>query len=138
MAEIIGTDANSSLTGTSAADPIYGRGGNDMINGDCNATGDDEPSPQGQLVMNEIVFGFNGAAGDRFDVATIDANANQAGHQAFDVVGTAPVDQAREIGVLVSGGVTYVVAETSGAADAELMIQMSALGANLAARQFLL
>ena len=39
-------------------------------------------------------------------------------------VGTNPVDQAGEIGVLVVGGVTYVVAETNGAAGADLIVQM--------------
>ena len=37
-----------------------------------------------------------------------------AGNQAFTFVGTTPFGQAGEIGILISGGVTYVVAETNG------------------------
>ena len=82
---------------------------------DYNSTTDDDPSATEARFVNEIVFDFNRNQGDRFDVATIDANENIGGNQAFTFVGTAPVDQAGEIGILVSGGVTYVVAETNGA-----------------------
>jgi hypothetical protein len=43
--------------------------------------------------------------------------------------------QAGEIGVLISGGVTYVVAETNGVAGADLMIQIAG-GTTFAAGDF--
>ena len=89
------------------------------------STADDDPSAAAARFVNEIVFDFNRNQGDRFDVATIDANENIGGNQAFTFVGTAPVDQAGEIGILVSGGVTYVVAETNGALGPDLQVQMS-------------
>ena len=85
---------------------------------------EDEASATAPVFAAETVFDFNRADGDRFDVATIDANENATGNQAFRFVGTNPVDQAGEIGVLVVGGTTYVVAETNGAAGADLVVQM--------------
>ena len=81
---------------------------------DYNATSEDDPSPQSPVHLAEIIFGFNGADGDRLDVSTIDANLTVAGNQAFTFVGNTPVDRAGEIGLLVSGGVTYVADRWSG------------------------
>ena len=99
---------------------------------DCDRTADDDPSAGNARFVNETIFDFNRNQGDRFDVATIDANENLGGNQAFTFVGTAPVDQAGEIGILVSGGVTYVVAETNSALGPDLQVQMAA-GSNIAA-----
>ena len=66
---------------------------------DYNATSEDDPSPQSPLHLTEIIFGFNGADGDRLDVSTIDANLTVAGNQAFTFVGNTPVDRAGEIGL---------------------------------------
>jgi hypothetical protein len=92
---------------------------------DYNSTLEDDPSAGNSRFANEIVFDFNRNQGDRFDVATIDANENLAGNQAFTFVGTTPVDQAGEIGILISGGVTYVVAETNGMGGPDLQAQMA-------------
>ena len=92
---------------------------------DYNATSEDDPSPQSPLHLTEIIFGFNGADGDRLDVSTIDANLTVAGNQAFTFVGNTPVDRAGEIGLLVSGGVTYIVAETDGVGGSDLYLQTS-------------
>ena len=86
---------------------------------------EDDPSAGNARFANEIVFDFNRNQGDRFDVATIDANENLAGNQAFTFVGTTPVDQAGEIGILICGGVTYVVAETNGVGGPDMQVQMS-------------
>ena len=67
---------------------------------DYNATSEDDPSPQSPLHGTEIIFGFNGADGDRLDVSTIDANLTVAGNQAFTFVGSTPVDRAGEMASL--------------------------------------
>jgi Ca2+-binding RTX toxin-like protein len=92
---------------------------------DYNSTSEDNPSPESPLNFNEIIFAFNGNEGDEIDVSTIDANLNVSGNQAFTFVGSTPVDRAGEIGLLVSGGVTYLVAETSGTAGLEMQVQLS-------------
>ena len=43
----------------------------------------------------------------------------------FTFVGNTPVDKAGEIGLLVSGGVTYIVAETDGVAGSDMCLQTS-------------
>ena len=72
-----------------------------------------------------------------FEVQAIDVNENLGGNQSFTFVGSTPVDQAGEIGILISGGVTYVVAETNGAGAVDLQIQIAG-GPSLAAGDFVL
>ena len=102
-----------------------------------DSTADDDASTSWPRFVNEIVFDFNRAQGDRFDVSAIDANEILGGNQTFTFVGSTPVDQAGEIGILISGGVTYVVAETNGARAVDLQIQIAG-GPSLAAGDFVL
>jgi len=87
-----GSQANDSITGNALANTLRGGLGSDLLSGGGGsdrfryATVNDSPAGTDQ---RDVIRDFNGAQGDRIDLATIDADPAAAGQQAFRYIGSA-------------------------------------------------
>src|SRR4051812_33227431 len=118
---IIGNDLNNIIYGSGGSDTIKGGAGNDRIQGDAGndvltgGTGNDvfdfnSPKTDGWDVIKDF------QAGDKIDLAGIDANVNLSGNQGFKFVGSNWLAHAGDLGSYQdkAGGMTYVEGDTNG------------------------
>jgi Ca2+-binding RTX toxin-like protein len=147
---IFGRGGNDTLIGGKGADAIKGGTGNDTITGGADAdtlTGqagadvfDYNAVSESGLVAatRDVILSFvQGAGGDRIDVNTIDAQAGLGGNQNFAFIGGAAFSAEGQVRFTVSGGHTLVELNTTGAAGAEMSIDLAGVFA-LAASDFIL
>lgn len=127
--ELRGGDNNDILVGDTGYDTLYGGSGNDTFrfNQSDMQTGTSGPN---STFVTDLVADFRD--GDRIDLSRFDANASQAGDQAFVLTQRHLAGAASEILVeLISDGATTdtyrltgYVAGTSSAADFHITVQV--------------
>ena len=108
-----GYNGNDVITGGLGADTLDGSSNNDTF--DFNAEAESGPT------ASDTIVNFNGAgatAGDRIDLAGVDANVGVAGDQAFRFGGSG----AGQLRITESGGVSTVLGNTDADATAEVRI----------------
>lgn len=115
------------VRGGEGLDRLYGGSGNDRF--DYDAIADSKP---GGSTRDAIVDfeGIGAAAGDRIDLAGIDAKTGPAGNQAFAFIGTAAFTGAGQVRVTNadSGADTLIQANTGGSLSPELEIAVQDAG----------
>jgi Ca2+-binding RTX toxin-like protein len=107
------------LRGGEGLDRLYGGGGGDRF--DYDAVADSKPGGS----TRDVIFDFEGigsAAGDRIDLAGIDANTGSSGNQAFAFIGTAAFTAAGQVRATDLGADTLIQANTGGSLSAELEV----------------
>jgi Ca2+-binding RTX toxin-like protein len=107
------------VRGGEGLDRLYGGGGNDRF--DYDAIADSKPG----AATRDVIVDFEGigaAAGDRVDLATIDAKTGPAGNQAFAFIGTAAFTGAGQVRLTGSGADTLIQANTGGSLSAEFEV----------------
>jgi Ca2+-binding RTX toxin-like protein len=142
---LLGADGNDILSGSGGDDWISGGAGSDRINGGAGddviygglgadtltgSTGADRfvywVTQDSTATETDLVQDFNAAQGDLIDVSLVDADANQAGDQAF-------VEVAAFTGVAGQMTATYVAAtfrtvlsfDTNGDGQADMVIHLT-------------
>lgn len=89
--EITGNLGRNTLNGGPGKDVLNGGGGQDRLTGGADADSFvyslPSQSPAGTS-NRDIITDFNGALGDRLDLAAVDASAVDPGDQAFSYIGT--------------------------------------------------
>jgi Ca2+-binding RTX toxin-like protein len=127
---------NDDVRGQNGADTLIGGGGLDRLMGgagndtfDYNAVTDSRAGATLRDVITTAFDGVGAAAGDKIDLATIDANAGIGGNQAFAFRGTAAFTGAGQLRVAASGTDTLIQANTGGtlAADLEILVKDGAI-----------
>jgi Ca2+-binding RTX toxin-like protein len=137
------TDTLSSIQGaigSSAADTFVGDGGPNLFQGgsgrdlctggaardlwDFDRTGDSAPGSANRDLITDFAPGS-----DKLDLTGIDADATEAGNQAFRWVGEEPLTGPGEVGFFTSGANTIVRASTDADATAEFQIELTGLKA---------
>ncbi|MGZ9032968.1 MAG: calcium-binding protein [Rhodospirillales bacterium] len=106
------------LRGGDGLDRMSGGAGNDTYNYDLASN-----SPAG--ARRDVILDFNGvgpAAGDIIDLATLDANIDTPGNEAFSFIAGARFTAPGQVRVSDRDGDTLIQANTSGAPGAELEI----------------
>lgn len=122
---LYGDGGVDNVRGGEGLDRLSGGGGNDRF--DYDAVGESRPGASTRDVILDFE-GAGGAAGDRIDLATIDANAGRSGNQTFSFVGTAAFTGAGQVRVTGSGEDTLVQANTGGSLSPELEIAVQDAG----------
>jgi Ca2+-binding RTX toxin-like protein len=127
-----GRGGNDQLFGGAGSDTLVGGSGADTLRGDLgadhflyNAVSDSAGSEI------DIILDF--AAGDRINLAAIDADANAAGNQAFAWIGTgaAFTGVAGQLRVVEESGNWFVQGDVDGDGAADLVIQIGNGGAHV-------
>ncbi|WP_027997477.1 calcium-binding protein [Sinorhizobium arboris] len=132
---LYGNSAGNVITGGNGNDSIAGAGGNDALVGGAGADrlwggiGADRfifkavSDSAGSQV--DTIFDFAPSGGDRIDLATIDANVNASGNQAFTFIGTTAFQgKAGELRYVKQASDTYVYADVNGDKKADLAIHL--------------
>ncbi|MES2944571.1 MAG: M10 family metallopeptidase C-terminal domain-containing protein [Pseudomonadota bacterium] len=132
---LTGGAGNDSLKGSTGNDTLLGGSGNDLINGGTGQdllTGDagadtfdfDSLAEMGLTSASwDSISDFNGTAGDRIDLSTLDANTALSGNQQFSFIGAASFTGAGQLRYDTSAGVLYGSVDAD--LDAELAIQLT-------------
>jgi Ca2+-binding RTX toxin-like protein len=132
---LFGRNGNDRLVGGKDADVIKAGAGNDIITGGADAdnlTGNDgadifkyDAVGESGVVAatRDVILDFVQGA-DRIDLRTIDAQAGLAGDQAFTFIGAQDFSTEGQLRAVVSGGHTLILANTSGASGAEMVIEL--------------
>jgi Ca2+-binding RTX toxin-like protein len=132
-------DTGQSLTGNGLANTLTGAGGNDTLTGgdgqdflfggggaDVFAFANTDSSADHALA--DVIGDFDSGAGDKIDLALIDARTTNQGDQAFDFIGTdAFSGAAGELHYLQDGGNTFVEGDVDGDGTADFSIQVTGL-----------
>jgi Ca2+-binding RTX toxin-like protein len=132
-----GQVGNDRLRGLSGNDLLIGGAGNDIIEGGRGAdalwggSGADrflwrniDETGVG-VAKADVVKDFSFASGDRIHLALIDANAKQAGNQAFTFLGTKGFDSAAQIRYVQASGETRILINTDSDPSAEGTIRLA-------------
>jgi Ca2+-binding RTX toxin-like protein len=125
--DVRGQNGNDTLIGGAGLDRLMGGAGNDTF--DYNAVTDSRAGATLRDVITTAFDGVGAAAGDKIDLATIDANSGIGGNQAFAFRGTAAFTGAGQLRVAASGIDTLIQANTGGtlAADMEILVKDGAI-----------
>ncbi|MDZ3838128.1 MAG: calcium-binding protein [Rhodospirillales bacterium] len=125
---VYGGTGNDTLYGDLGADTVRGGAGLDLCDGgagndryDYKDVTDSSPGEANR----DVILAFDGvgkAAGDRIDLATIDAKPGISGNQAFTFKGAGAITGPGQVHVVASGDDTLVRANTGGSLDPELEI----------------
>lgn len=123
---ILGSGGNDLLVGYAGNDTLYGATGTDRIYGGAGADRflfkSLADSPTG---TTDTIFEFNGAAGDRIELITIDANTNLAGNQAFTFIGAAAFrGVAGDLRYVKAASDTYIYGDVNGDRTVDLRIHL--------------
>jgi Ca2+-binding RTX toxin-like protein len=128
---LIGSGAANRLTGDAGDDIIAGRGGADLLEGGEGA--DRFVFSDGDLAGTGMIADFDGAAGDRIDLAAIDAVHGTRRDDAFAFVGEAAFSgTAGELRVAAVDGGWEVSGDTDGDAAGDFAILVVSPAAPLA------
>jgi Ca2+-binding RTX toxin-like protein len=127
---VAGTSGANRLDGAFGADVLIGRGGADRFVYDSRF---DSTARHADRIVD-----FSHAQGDKIDLSAVDANDQAAGEQTFRFVGKGPFTGAGQVRFFQRDGDTIVEANTSTAtAGAEMTIVLDPL-VNLQSSDFLL
>lgn len=105
-----GSSGNDTLLGGTGNDLITGGTGQDLMTGDAGADIFDFNSLLEMGLDSKTwdrISDFNGAAGDRIDLSTLDANTTLAGNQSFAFIGSAAFTAAAQLRYDTASGVLY-------------------------------
>lgn len=136
--KLFGNSGNDTLNGGSGDDFLSGGTGNDVLIGGYGAdtllggAGRDRFMFQHEVDFGNKILDFNPASGDRVDLASIDADLNTAGNQAFTLLITygAPFSGAAgELRKVVEGGSLIIEGDVSGDGFADFRIEVVGLSA---------
>lgn len=122
---LVGGSGDDFLRGGDGSDRMSGGGGNDVYNYDLPTS-----SPAG--ADRDAILNFTRVGpgdGDVIDLATLDANADTGGNDAFDFIGTDAFTAPGQLRVRDLDGSTLIQANTSGASGAEIEILVEDGGA---------
>jgi len=117
-----GGSGNDRLNGQQGNDVLRGRSGRDELSGGSGADRFDFDALSDSLrgFNRDVITDFRRSQGDRIDLSTIDANANQGGNQAFTFIGGAAFTAAGQ--ARFANGVLQVETNGSGGADFEVRL----------------
>ncbi|GEO13362.1 PQQ-dependent sugar dehydrogenase [Microvirga aerophila] len=123
------------LSGRTGNDVLRGGAGNDQMRGQAGAdileggAGRDlfrwRSVAESRADSADLVLDFRRSAGDRFDLAQIDANTTRGGSQTFAFVGTDAFTAAGQVRYAVQGAETHVLLNVDGDLEAEGMIRLN-------------
>lgn len=138
---ISGGAGNDTITGGEGKDSLSGNGGSDVFvfagiadSGTSFATRD--------TITGFTELALAAGSADRIDLSAIDADANEAGDQAFSLIGTGPFtaagvgDTAGQIRFQVIGGNTFIYVDVDRDQTADLTIRLTGVHSGLAAADF--
>ncbi|MBB6510418.1 Ca2+-binding RTX toxin-like protein [Rhizobium soli] len=128
-----GNNLANELVGNSAANTLKGGIGNDSIHGSLGAdslyggTGKDKfiftALKDSTLKATDTIFDFNGKAGDRIDLAAIDANTRVRGDDSFTFIGKNEFSKkAGELRFDKVSGDTVIYADVNGDGKADFAV----------------
>jgi serralysin len=133
-----GNAAANRLDGGAGADVLRGDGGADILIGGAGADSFRyaSVSDSGGAAVDHITDFQSGS--DKIDLTLVDANSNAAGDQAFTWIGsTAFSGSAGQLRAYQSGSDWFVEGDTNGDGNADLVIQVTAIGGALTQADFL-
>jgi len=136
---VLSGTGDDTLTGGAGNDLLYGNlGGDTMAGGGGNDTFVYTDVAQSAGGGVDHILDFD--AGDRIDLAQIDADTTQAGDQAFLFIGSAAFDgHAGELRAELTGGIWSIEADVDGDGQADMVIHVDTLhGHAIAAGDFIL
>jgi Ca2+-binding RTX toxin-like protein len=123
------------LSGRAGNDVLRGGAGNDQLRGQAGAdildggAGRDlfrwRSVAESQADSADLVLDFRRSAGDRLDLAQVDANTTRGGNQTFAFVGTDAFTAAGQVRYAVQGAETHVFLNVDGDIEAEGMIRLN-------------
>ena len=101
---MLGESGNDKLYGGNQNDRLIGGLGLDRLDGEAGAdTFHFDSIAESPNSARDTIIAFSGAAGDRIDLSTIDANTLISGNQAFAFIGSDPFAAAGQL--RFSGGI---------------------------------
>ena len=118
---LIGNGTANRLTGGLGADLLTGGAGADLF--DFNAITESTVAAGGR----DTITDFNGAATDRIDLSTIDADSVLGGNNVFTFIGAAAFTGLGQVRAFTSGANTIVDINTTGSNAADLRILLTGL-----------
>jgi Ca2+-binding RTX toxin-like protein len=113
------------VRGGEGLDRLYGGGGNDRF--EYTATIDSRPGGSTHDVISDFE-GVGAAAGDRIDLAGIDANTGVSGNQAFAFISTRAFTGVGQVRVTGSDADTLIQANSGGSLSPELEVAVQDAG----------
>jgi Ca2+-binding RTX toxin-like protein len=122
--KLTGSKGNNVLSGGGGNDTLSGGSGKDQLTGGAGADSFVYKSiaDTSVLAARDVILDF--AAGDKINLAGVDANSSQSGNQAFSFIGAAAFTALGQLHYTSVGGIWLVEGNTTGDTAADFSIEI--------------